>query len=107
MELGITDVTALEPMVLATYPSYTSSQIAKNSSGLWYVIATGTYLNKWVTVDGNYRYYQNGVLQTGFIRSSCLLLMKPVQRFTGSTWVRTETCAPDGFMLVRTMSITI
>ena len=53
MELGITDVTALEPMVLATYPSYTSSQIAKNSSGLWYVIATGTYLNKWVTVDGN------------------------------------------------------
>ncbi len=66
MELGITDVTALEPMVLAAYPSYTSSQIAKNSSGLWYVIATGTYLNKWVTVDGNYRYYQNGVLQTGW-----------------------------------------
>lgn len=34
MELGITDVTALEPMVLATYPSYTSSQIAKDDGGI-------------------------------------------------------------------------
>lgn len=66
MELGITDVTALEPMVLATYPSYTSSQIAKDDGGMWYVIATRAYLNKWVIVDGNYRYYDGGILQTGW-----------------------------------------
>ena len=74
MELGITDVTALEPMVLATYPSYTS-------------ITTAVFCKP----AGN----------------SCPLPTRPARRFTGSTWVRMETCGQDGSTLSPTMAISI
>lgn len=65
MDLGISTADELWISLYASYPSYTSSQIAL-SSGKWIVKATGTILNKWVIVDGNYRYYANGILQTGW-----------------------------------------
>lgn len=66
MDMEIDDADALLPSPLASYPAYTSSQISKRSDGKWIVTATGTVLNKWVTVDGKYRYYAAGILQIGW-----------------------------------------